>query len=143
MSGRNMVFGLTALGPQGVLGNPGPTQRLPGARAAVTAQHMMSWQYQDLQVQEGFSAAGRLVFVNAFGPTTLHSGKQVQGNYGAAYPVHVRWRSVSGGVSGPAPRLTCQTVHPSTRAGAPASPRRCPAGCSAWAGVSTWTAWTP
>jgi hypothetical protein len=32
MSGRNMPFGLITLGPQGALGNPSPTQRLPGAR---------------------------------------------------------------------------------------------------------------
>jgi hypothetical protein len=113
MSGRNVVFGLTGLGPQGALGNPSPTQRLPRARAAVTAQHMMSWQYQDLYLQEGFSTARRLVFVNAFGPIRLRSGKQVQGNYGAAYPVHIRWRSVFTGGSGPAPGLSCQNGFPS------------------------------
>jgi len=110
MSGRNMPFGLIALGPQGVLGNPSPTQRLPGAHAAVTAQHLESWTYRGLYLQEGFSAAGRLVFVNANGPIRLRSGKQVPGNYGAAYPVQIRWRSVFAGVSGPAPVLTCQNV---------------------------------
>lgn len=118
-SARNMVFGLTALGPQGALGNPGPAQPLPGAHAAVAAQHMMLWQYQDLQLQEGFSAARRLVFVNAYGPVRLRSGKQVPGNYGAAYPVHVRWHSVLRGISGPAPRPTCQDFpigYPSWRA---------------------------
>lgn len=111
MSGRNMPFGLTVLGPQGAATPyPSPTQRLPGAHAAVIAQSMMSWQYHDLYLQEGFSAAGRLVFVNANGPIRLHSGQQVQGNYGAAYPVHIRWRTVFGGVSGPAPRLTCQSL---------------------------------
>ena len=113
MSGRNTVFGLTWLGPQGVTQNPSPTERLPGAHAAVTAQHMMSWQYRDLYVQEGFSAAGRLVFVNANGPIRLRSGKQVLGNYGAAYPVRIRWRTAFGGVSGPAPRLSCQDGFPS------------------------------
>jgi hypothetical protein len=110
ISGRNMPFGLTAIGPQGAATSyPSPTQRLPGAHAAVTAQYMMTWQYHDLYLQEGFSATGRLVFVNANGPTTLRSGKQVEANYGAAYPVHVRWRSVFRGTSGPAPVPNCQT----------------------------------
>jgi hypothetical protein len=114
MGGRNMVFGLTAVGPHGAATPyPSLTQRLPGAHAAVTAQHMMSWQYHGLYLQEGFSAAGRLVFVNANGPIRLRSGKQVQANYGAAYPVHVRWRSVFTGVSGPAPGLSCQDGFPS------------------------------
>ena len=118
-SGRNVTFGLTVLGPNGALGYPSPTQRLPGARAAVTAQRLMSWTYRDLYLQEGFSAAGRLVFVNANGPITLRSGKRVVGNYGAAYPVHVRWRTVFGGVSGPAPKPSCQSfpsAYPSWRA---------------------------
>ncbi len=119
LSGRNATFGLIALAPNGPFANPSPAQRLPGAPAAVTAQRMVSWIYRDLWLQEGFSAAGRLVFVNANGPITLRSGKQVAGNYGAAYPVHVRWRTVLGGVSGPAPGLSCQTfpsAFPSWRA---------------------------
>lgn len=118
-TGLTIPFGLTVLGPQGVLPNSGPTQPLPGAHAAVIAQHLMSWQYHGLFLQEGFSAARRLVFVNADGPIRLRSGKQVPGNYGAAYPVHVRWRSVLGGISGPALKPTCQTFpsqYPSWRA---------------------------
>jgi hypothetical protein len=110
LSGRHATFGLIALAPNGPFANPSPTQRLPGAPAAVTAQRMVSWTYHDLWLQEGFSAAGRLVFVNVNGPITLRSGKQVAGNYGAAYPVHIRWRTVLGGSSGPAPKPTCQTV---------------------------------
>lgn len=118
-SSRTMPFGLTVVGPQGILPNSGPTQPLPGAHAAVMAQHLMSWQYHGLFLQEGFSAARRLVFVNADGPIRLRSGKQVPGNYGAAYPVHVRWRSVPRGISGPAPKPTCQrfpSQYPSWRA---------------------------
>jgi hypothetical protein len=110
MSGRNQPFGVTALGPQGATQNPSPTQRLPGAHAAVTAQYMESWVYHNLYLQEGFSATGQLVFVNAFGPIRLRSGKHVPGNYGAAYPVHIRWRAPLNGVSGPAPRLSCQNA---------------------------------
>ncbi len=115
MSSRNMPFGLTVVGPQGGPQYPSPTQRLPGAHAAVTAQSMMSWQYRDLYWQEGFSAAGRLVFVNANGPITLRSGKQVAGNYGAAYPVHVRWRTV-----------VRRRIGPGTRAELPELPIRVP-----------------
>ncbi len=105
----NEPLGLTVLGPPGVSPNSSPTQPLPGAHTAVIAQYMMSWLYRDLYVQEGFSAAGRLVFVNINGPITLRSGQQVQANYGAAYPVHVRWRAVFGGGPGSAPKPTCQT----------------------------------
>jgi hypothetical protein len=94
-------------------GNLSPAERLPGAHAVVTGQYMESWQYHDLLLQEGFSAAGRLVFVNAFGPVRLRSGKQVPGNYGAAYPVHIRWHTILGGVSGPGPGLSCQDGFPS------------------------------
>jgi len=115
MSGRNQPFGLTALGPHGVTQNPSLTQRLPGAHTAVAAQYMVSWQYHHLLLQEGFSAAGRLVFVNAFGPIRLRSGQVALANYGAAYPVHIRWHTVFRGVSlsPPAPRLTCQDGLPS------------------------------
>lgn len=112
-SGRHISFGLTALGPQGALHSPSPTQPLPGARAAVIAQSTMSWQYRNLFLQEGFSAGGRLVFVNTNGPITLRSGRQVLGNYGAAFPVHIRWRSVFHGVSVAAPALSCQNGLPS------------------------------
>lgn len=113
LSGHNMTFGLTVVGPNGVLGNSSPTQSLPGARAAVTAQRMVTWTYHDMYLQEGFSATGRLVFANVTGPITLRSGRQVPGNYGAAYPVHVRWRDVNTGIPGPAPRLSCQNAFPS------------------------------
>ncbi len=44
---------------------------LPGVLRNVTAQYMTSWTYRGLYLQEGFSAAGGLVFVNATGPITL------------------------------------------------------------------------
>jgi hypothetical protein len=114
-SGRNMPFGVTATGPQGAAQNPSPSQRLPGAHAAVIAQYMVLWQYHNLDLQEGFSAAGRLVFVNAFGPVRLRSGKVALANYGAAYPVHIRWRTVFRGasLSPPGLRLNCQDGLPS------------------------------
>jgi hypothetical protein len=114
-SSRNLPLGLTVLGPHGAVQNPSPAQRLPGADAPVIAQHLMSWTYGDLYLQEGFSAAGQLVFVNANGPIRLRSGRQVLANYGAAYPVHTRWRTVLGGLPGPTPSpgLSCQEGLPS------------------------------
>jgi len=115
VTGRNQRFGLTAADAQETNLNPSPSQRLPGAHAAVIAQYMESWTYHDLTVAEGFSAAGRLVFVNAIGLIRLHSGQQAVANYGAAYPVHIRWRTVFYGVSSfpPKLRLTCQLGLPS------------------------------
>jgi len=115
MSGRNQQFGLNVTGPHGATQIPGPTQRLPGAHAAVIAQYLESWTYHDLIVSEGFSGTGRLVFVDAFGLIRLRSGKRVLANYGAAYPVHIRWRTVFYGVSSfpPKLRLTCQLGLPS------------------------------
>ena len=115
VSGRNMPFGLTATGPQGATQNPSPSQRLPGAPAVVIARYMMSWQYHHLYLQEGFSATGRLVFVNAYGPVRLRSGQMALANYGAAYPVHIRWHTVFRGVSlsPPTLKLTCQDGLPS------------------------------
>lgn len=115
MSGRNQPFGLNVVGPHGASQSPSATQRLPGAHAAVVAQYVESWTYHDLTVAEGFSATGRLVFVDAFGLIRLRSGQQAVANYGAAYPVHIRWRTVFYGVSSYPPklRLTCQLGLPS------------------------------
>jgi hypothetical protein len=41
---------------------------------------------------------------------TTRSGHQQTEAYGAAYPARIRWRTIIGGVTGPLPRLTCQTV---------------------------------
>ena len=86
----NEPLGLTVLGPAGVFPNSNPTQPLPGAHAAVIAQYMTSWLYRDLYVQEGFSAAGRLVFVNINGPITLRSGGRCRRTMGR----HTRCTSV-------------------------------------------------
>ena len=93
-SGPGVTFGLAATGPGGLIGHPGPRQPLPGAHTPVTAQHMMTWWYHGLFLQEGFSATGKLVFVDAYQNTTSRSGEKVTVNYGAAYPVRIRWHHV-------------------------------------------------
>lgn len=114
-SGPAVTFRLSPLGMGGTLEHPPPTPVLPAVLRNVTARSMTSWTYRGLYLQEGLSATGGLVFVNATGPITLRSGKQVLGNYGAAYPVRVRWRTVVQGTSGigPLPPLSCQHVAPS------------------------------
>ncbi len=117
-SGRNVTFGLTVLGPNGALGYPSPTQRLPGARAAVTAQRLMSWTYRDLYLQEGFSAAGAGLRQRQrpHHPALREAGSgELRGGVPRARPL----ATVFGGVSGPAPKPSCQSLpsaYPSWRA---------------------------
>ena len=110
-SDSSVPFKLSALGMGGSLEHPPPTPVLPRVLSKVTAQYVTSWTYHGLYLQEGFSAAGRLVFVNSTGGLTKRQSSE---NYGAAYPVQVSWRTVIRGVSGlgPAPALSCQQVAP-------------------------------
>ncbi len=110
-SGPGTTFGLTALGMGGSLEHPPPTPVLPRVLSQLTARYLTSWTYHGLYLQEGLSAAGRLVFVNSTGGLTKRQSAE---NYGAAYPVRVRWRTVIRGVSGlgPAPALSCQQAVP-------------------------------
>ncbi len=113
-SGRNVTFGLNALSQSGSFENPGPTPVLRRVLSTVTAPRLVLWTYHGMHLQEGLSAAGRLVFVTVDGPVTTHSGRVVAENYGAAYPVRVRWRTVLHGVSGtPPPTPRCQDAVPS------------------------------
>ena len=113
-SGRNVTFGLNAFSQSGSFENPGPTPVLPSVLSKVTAQRLVSWTYHGLYLQEGLSAAGRLVFINVNGGVATHSGRVVDENYGAAYPVRVRWRTVLHGVSGTPPATPrCQGAVPS------------------------------
>jgi len=111
-SGSGVPFKLSALGMGGSLEHPGPIPVLPRVLSTVTAQYVTSWTYHGLYLQEGFSAAGRLVFVNSTGGLTKRQSSE---NYGAAYPVRVSWRTVIRGASGLGglPALSCQNVGPS------------------------------
>lgn len=114
---RNGTFGFTVL-------SMAPSQQqngsavLPGVLGSVKAQRMTSWFYHGLILQEGFSAAGKLVFTSSIGTVTSPAGKHVPAAYGAAYPVRTRWLSPLTGPNGKLPKLTCAHAFPS-----PADPR--------------------
>ena len=108
-SGRNETFGLTVINMALTFEkNPTGSAVVPQVLSTVTAQRRVTWSYRGLQLDEGFSAAGQLVFHTSINNITLRSGKQVQEVYGAAYPARTRWHTILRGLSGPLPRLTCQ-----------------------------------
>lgn len=84
----------------------GPAQ-LPGVLGGVHAQQMVTWTYQGLTLQEGFTAAGKPVFNATIGMVRSAAGTTVLEAYGAAYPARARWRSPVVGANMPAPALTC------------------------------------
>ena len=73
---------------------------------------MTSWFYRGLMLNQGFSAAGKLVFTASIGTVTSPAGKQVPEAYGAAYPVRTRWLSPLTGPNGNLPKLTCAHAFP-------------------------------
>ena len=85
---------------------------LPGVLGSVKAQRMTSWFYHDLVLQEGFSAARKLVFTASIGMVTSPAGKKVPAAYGAAYPTRTRWLSPLTGPNGKLPKLTCAHAYP-------------------------------
>jgi hypothetical protein len=110
---RNGAFGFTVLNmAYGQQQNPAGTAVLPGVLGNVKAQRMTSWFYHDLVLQQGFSAAGKLVFTSSIGMVTSPAGKRVPVAYGAAYPARTRWLSPLTGQNGPLPRLTCAHAYP-------------------------------
>jgi hypothetical protein len=110
---RNGAFGFTVLNmAYGQQQNPAGTAVLPGVLGNVKAQRMTSWFYHDLVLQQGFSAAGKLVFTSSIGMVTSPAGKRVPAAYGAAYPARTRWLSPLTGQNGALPRLTCAHAYP-------------------------------
>jgi hypothetical protein len=110
---RNGAFGFTVLNmAYGQQQNPAGTAVLPGVLGNVKAQRMTSWFYHDLVLQQGFSAAGKLVFTSSIGMVTSPAGKRVPAAYGAAYPARTRWLSPLIGQNGTLPKLTCAHAYP-------------------------------
>ncbi len=96
MTARNGYFNFTVLNtaPTGS-GNP----QVSGVLSTVRASSEVDWLYNGLLLQQGYSAAGQLVYTSTEGPP---------GVSGAAYPAQVRWHNpLTGGQSGPNPPLTC------------------------------------
>ena len=110
---RNGAFGFTVLNmAYGQQQNPAGSAVLPGVLGSVKAQRMTSWFYHDLVLQQGFSAAGKLVFTSSIGTVISPAGKRVPAGYGAAYPVRTRWLSPLTGRNGTLPKLTCAHAYP-------------------------------
>jgi hypothetical protein len=110
---RNGTFGFTVLNMAlSHQQNPQGSAVLPGVLGSVKAQRMTSWFYHDLVLQEGFSAAGKLVFTSSIGMVTSPAGKRVPAAYGAAYPARTRWLSPLTGPSGKLPKPTCANAYP-------------------------------
>jgi hypothetical protein len=110
---RNGTFGFTVLNmAPSALQSPSGTAVLPGVLGSVKAQRMTSWFYHELLLQQGFSAAGKLVFTSSIGMVTSPAGKRVPAAYGAAYPARTRWLSPLTGRNGTLPRLTCAHAYP-------------------------------
>jgi hypothetical protein len=107
---RNSYIGLTAQttaanGQNNV--NPQPSTGLSRVRATREVRYT----YDGLQLSQGFSSTGQLVFSSTYGPVTTGSGKSVLEAYGAAYPVRTQWHTALTG-SGPnwADPLTCSNA---------------------------------
>lgn len=110
---RNGTFGFTVLNMAlSHQQNPPGSAVLPGVLGSVKAQRMTSWFYHDLVLQQGFSAAGKLVFTSSIGMVTSPAGKRVPAAYGAAYPARTRWLSPLTGRNGTLPKLTCAHAFP-------------------------------
>jgi hypothetical protein len=96
LTARNGYFNFTVLNtaPSGS-GSP----QVSGVLSTVRASSEVDWLYNGRLLQQGYSAAGQLVYTSTEGP---------QGVSGAAYPAQVRWHNpLTGGQSGPNPPLTC------------------------------------
>ena len=97
LTARNGYFNFTVLNTA-VSGSGNP--QVSGALSTVRASSEVDWLYRGLLLQQGYSAAGQLVYTSTEGP---------QGVSGAAYPAQVRWHNpLTGGQSGPNPPLTCE-----------------------------------
>jgi hypothetical protein len=112
-TGRNGTFGFTVINMAlSLQQNPTGSAVLPGVLGSVKAQQMTSWFYRGLVLNEGFSAAGKLIFTSSIGAVTSPAGKQVPEGYGAAYPARTRWLSPLTGPNGNLPKLTCANAFP-------------------------------
>jgi hypothetical protein len=107
---RNSYFDLSAQstaanGQNNV--NPQPSTALSRVRAAREVRYT----YGGLQLSQGFSSTGQLVYSSTYGPVTNASGKSVLEAYGAAYPVRTQWHTplTGNGPDGPDP-LTCSNA---------------------------------
>lgn len=103
-------FGLTVLN-LAANGTTGSTAQVPDALSDVHASRLVNWTYSGIELQQGYSAAGKLVFTAAIGDAGKKDGQPTWEAYGAAYPALTQWHTrLTIGTHGPAPSLTCATA---------------------------------
>jgi hypothetical protein len=111
-TGRGMAFGLTVIDLAHGPTSPGSAV-VPGVLSTVSAARVVTWTYRGLNLQEGFSAHGRLVYYAALGSVRAPYGPAGPVAYGAAYPARARWHTDlrgPGALSGGLPSLSCSSV---------------------------------
>ena len=81
-----------------------------GVLAGVHADRLVKWTSTGLDLDQGFSADGKLLFSASFGDVTSPTGKKVDEAYGAAYSARIQWHSPLVGANLPNSPLTCQDV---------------------------------
>jgi hypothetical protein len=102
----NSSFGLTVVN-LAFNGTTGSTAQEPTVLSHLHASRLVAWTYRDQQLQQGYSAGGKLVFTATIGPVTDRQGKQVYEAYGAAYPDRIQWHSPLVGGPDISDPLTC------------------------------------
>jgi len=88
----NSSFGVTVVN-LAFNGTTGGTAQEPTVLSDLHASRLVAWTYRDLQLQQGYTASGKLVFSATIGPVNTRQGKQVYEAYGAAYPDRIQWHS--------------------------------------------------
>ena len=88
----NSSFGVTVVN-LAFNGTTGSTAQEPTVLSDLHASRLVAWTYRDLQLQQGYTASGKLVFSATIGPVNTRQGKQVYEAYGAAYPDRIQWHT--------------------------------------------------
>jgi hypothetical protein len=102
----NGSFGVTVVN-LAFNGTTGSTAQEPTVLSDLHASRLAAWTYRDQQLQQGYSANGKLVFTATIGPVTNRQGKQVYEAYGAAYPDRIQWHSPLAGGPDISDPFTC------------------------------------
>jgi hypothetical protein len=103
-------FGLNVLN-LAANGTIGSTAQVPDGLSNVHASRLVNWMYDGTELQQGYSAAGKLVFTTAIGWIGKEHGRATWKVYGAAYPVRTQWHTrLASSANGPGPSLTCATA---------------------------------
>jgi hypothetical protein len=100
LTARGGAFGFSSM--QSTAANAATSQPVPNPLSGVHASSEVDWYYDEIFLQHGYSATGKLVYNIAVGP---------QGEFGAAYPARIRWHNpLTGGSGGGNPPLSCDNA---------------------------------